>query len=41
MWNSSIFSGGMGLSILGGDSEIIGGVLAIIVFGGMCKCMGT
>ena len=30
----------MGLSILGGGSDVVIGVLAISVFGGICSCMG-
>ena len=38
--NSSRFFFGMGLSILGGGSEVVSGSLAIRAFGGMCNCMG-
>ena len=31
---------GMGLSILGGGSEVVNGSLAMSVFGGICRCMG-
>ena len=40
VWNSSSFSFGMGLSILGGGSEFVSGALTMNVFGGVCKCMG-
>ena len=40
MRNSSRFSFGMGLSILGGGSEVVSESLAMSVFGGICKCMG-
>ena len=38
--NSSRFSFGMGLSILGGGSEVAVGIFAMSVFGGIYKCMG-
>ena len=38
--NSSSCSFGIGLSILGGGSEVVVGILAMSVFGGICKCMG-
>ena len=40
MWKSLTFSFNMGLSILGGGSKVINGVLAINVFEGICSCMG-
>ena len=38
--NSSSFSFGIGLSILGGGSEVVVGILAMSVFGGIRRCMG-
>ena len=40
VWNSLSFSFGMGLSILGGGTEVVNGSLAISKFGGICRCMG-
>lgn len=39
-WKLSSLSGGMGLSIRGGDSDARTGVLAISVFGGIISRMG-
>jgi hypothetical protein len=40
IWKCSILSFGMGLRSLGGGSEVMGGGLAMSVFGGMFRCMG-
>ena len=40
MLNFSIFSGGIGFSILVGDVFVVGGVLAIRVLWGMCSVTG-
>ena len=40
VWNTSSFSFGIGLNILGGGSEVAIGALAISMLRGICKCMG-
>ena len=40
MWNLSMLAMGMGLSILGGGSDVVGGGLAMSVFGGIFSWMG-